>query len=197
VSGINFSGADSKPFFLLVVFVLLGVGGMVQLLLRGTTGRALAAVHASPIGSASAGVPVRRMTMLVFALSAAIAGLGGAFFAMSLGQATPTDYNWFFGPTFLVIVVTVGATTVEGAIEAGMAFALITQALTYLPTRVGGTSAGGASLTVLLLSLGAFTYASHPEGIVEFLKRKAMTAILKDHRDDEALAASLTSRSVP
>jgi branched-subunit amino acid ABC-type transport system permease component len=196
VSGINFAGADSKPFFLLLVFVLLGVGGMVQLLLRGTTGRALAAVHASPIGSASAGVPVRRMTMLVFALSAAIAGLGGAFFAMSLGQATPTDYNWFFGPTFLVIVVTVGATTVEGAIGAGMAFALITQALTYLPSRVGGTSAGGASLTVLLLSLGAFTYASHPEGIVEYLKRQAMGAIFKEHRVGAPLAAPLSSKSL-
>ena len=48
------------------------------------------------------------MTMFVFILSAAIAGLGGAFYAMSYGNDRADDFNYFFGPTFLVIVVTVG-----------------------------------------------------------------------------------------
>jgi len=177
IFGIDFSSVDSQGFFVLVVIVLLAVAGVVHVLLRGTTGRALSAVHASPVGASSAGVQVRALTIMVFGLSATIAGLGGAFFAMSYEVIDPTAFNYFLGPVFLVIVVTVGATTVEGAITAGMAYALITQAFTYLPTTIGGTNFGGASLTVVLLSLGAFTYASHPEGIFEFVKRKLALAV--------------------
>jgi branched-chain amino acid transport system permease protein len=182
--GIDFSSFDSEGFFVLSVVVMIAVAGVVHLLLRGTTGRALTAVHASPVGATSSGVPVRRMTTLVFILSASIAGLGGAFYAMSYGNIVPTDFNYFFGPTFLVIVVTVGSTTVEGAITAGMAFSLINQAFTYLPTTIGGTTLGSTSLTIVLLSFGAFTYASHPEGIYEFAKRKVASSLFRavEHR---------------
>ena len=108
--GVNFSNSESEGFFVLSVVVMIAVAGLVHLLLQGTTGRALAAVHSSPVGATSSGVPVRRMTMLVFILSASIAGLGGAFYAMSYGNIVPTDFNYLFGPTFLVIVVTVGST---------------------------------------------------------------------------------------
>ena len=55
--GINFSSFDSEGFFVLSVVVMVAVAGIVHLLLRGTTGRALTAVHASPIGATSSGVP--------------------------------------------------------------------------------------------------------------------------------------------
>jgi len=180
IFGIDFTAVDSKAFLLLVLAVLLATSGVVHVLLRGTTGRALSAVHVSPIGAASSGVSVRRLTMFVFFLSAAIAGIGGALFAMSYLQESPSSFNWFFGPTFLVIVVTVGATTVEGAIEAGLGYALITQALTYLPSTVStNTNATQGALTVLILSFGAFTYATHPEGIVEALKRSFARTVFR------------------
>lgn len=177
--GLNFSTVDSRPFFVLVMVVLLGVGGIVNLVLKGTTGRALSAVHASPVGAASAGVPVRRMTTIVFMLSAGIAGLGGAFYAMTYGHVDPTVFNYYYGPVFLVVVVTIGSTTVEGAIVAGMAYVLVTQAFNYLPTAIGGTALGGSSLTVVVLAVGAFTYASHPEGISEYLKRRFAKVVFR------------------
>jgi branched-chain amino acid transport system permease protein len=169
---ISFSAWNSEGFFVLVIVIMIGVAAVVNLLLHGTTGRALAAVHASPAGSSSAGIPVRRMTVLVFVISATIAGLGGALWAMSIGTIAPTDFDYFYGPIFLVIVVTVGSTTVEGAVFAGMAYALITQAFTYLPITIGGDQLGGASLTVVLLCFGAFAYAAHPEGLFEFARRR-------------------------
>jgi len=39
-----------------------------------------------------------------------------------------------------------------------------------LPARVGGAGQGTA-LTIVVLSLGAFTYVRHPEGLVEFARR--------------------------
>ena len=79
-----------------------------------------------------------------------------------------------------MIVVTVGATTVEGAIEAGFGYALIAQALTYLPSTVStNTNATQGALTVLILSVGAFTYATHPEGIVEAVKRSLARTVFR------------------
>ena len=68
---------------------------------------------------------------------------------------------------FVVIVVTTGVSTVEGAIQAGMGFVVIQQLLTYLPARFGGNS-----LVIVLFAFGALTYAAHPEGILEFQKRR-------------------------
>jgi hypothetical protein len=54
---------------------------------------------------------------------------------------------------------------VEGAITGGIGYVVVQQLLTYAPLRFQG-------LTVVIFALGALTYARHPEGIVEFLKRK-------------------------
>jgi branched-chain amino acid transport system permease protein len=194
IFGINMNGIDSRGFFILVFGVLLAATGVVHAILRGTTGRALAAVHASAVGAASSGVAVRRMTILLFLMSAGIAGLGGAFYAMSYQNEFPVDFNWFFGPTFLVIVVTVGVTTVEGAIVAGMGFALFTEAVSYLPTRLGSSSSGSTTLTILVLSIGAFTYASHTEGIFEFAKRRLSQLVFRARPPE--LSASV-SESAP
>ena len=189
IFGISFSSVDSEGFFVLTVVVMIAVAGFVNLLLRGTTGRALSAVDASPVAAASAGIPVRRMTITVFMLSAAIAGLGGAFYAMTYRTISPTDFIYYYGPTFLVIVITVGATTVEAAICAGMAFALINQAFLNLPERIGGRALGSTSLTIALLSLGAFTYARHPEGIFDWLRRRLAVRVFRavEHHQPDGL----------
>jgi len=191
IFGIDFASVDSEGFFVLTVVVMLAVAGVVHLLLRGTTGRALTAVHASPIGAASSGVQIRRMTILVFILSASIAGLGGAFYAMNAQFVSQDSFVYYFGAIYLVIVVTIGATTVEGAITAGMGFAVINQAFTYVPSSVGGTQIGPEALTVILLSIGAFTYAKHPEGIVEFFKRRLAMTIFRavEHREHHLVSA--------
>jgi branched-subunit amino acid ABC-type transport system permease component len=175
---IKMDNVDSKSFFILVLVALLAVAGIVHTLLRGTTGRALAAAHSSPAGALSAGVPVRRFTVLLFMLSAAIAGFGGAFYAMANQQATYDNFFADLGPIFLVIVVTMGVTSVEGAIVAGFAYELVQQAVQYLPARAG-TSFDGPTLTILVLSIGAFTYAKHPEGIVEFVKHRVALVVFR------------------
>lgn len=186
---IKMDNVDSKSFFILAFAALLAVAGVVHTLLRGTTGRALAAAHASPAGAMSAGIPVRRFTVLLFMLSAAIAGLGGAFYAMANQQATYDNFYSIFGPTFLVIVVTLGVTSVQSAIEAGFAYQLIQQAVQYLPARAG-TSFDGPTLTILVLSIGAFTYAKHPEGIVEFLKHRVALLVFRARPHFPALLQS-------
>ncbi len=80
----------------------------------------------------------------------------------------PGDWNAEFSLVLVVLVVTTSVTTVEGAIQAGMGFFVTEQILTtVLPARIGASS-----LTVVLFAFGALTYASHPEGVLEYQKRK-------------------------
>ena len=45
---------------------------------------------------------------------------------------------------------------------------MVEQLLTYLPSRFGGPS-----LTIVLFAFGALTYAQHPEGVLEYQKRRS------------------------
>ena len=65
----------------------------------------------------------------------------------------------------MVVVVTTGVYTVEGAIEAGMAYVILYQLLDYLPSQ-------WRDLFPILFGIGAITYALHPEGVVEWQKRR-------------------------
>ncbi len=68
-----------------------------------------------------------------------------------------------------MIVVTLGARTVEGAVQAGLAFAFVPEILKAL-----GLS---PAYQFILFGLGAITYARHPEGIVEYNKRRSLDAV--------------------
>jgi hypothetical protein len=80
----------------------------------------------------------------------------------------PTDWNADISLVLVVLVVTTSVTTVEGAIQAGIGFFVTEQVLTtLLPARIGASS-----LTVVLFAFGALTYAAHPEGVLEYQKRR-------------------------
>jgi hypothetical protein len=87
--------------------------------------------------------------------------------AIQQGQVSPGLFNYQLSLVFVVVVVTTGAGTVEGALQAGFGFVVLQQLLTYVPARFGGNS-----LVVVFFAFGALTYAAHPEGIVEFQKRR-------------------------
>ncbi len=155
---------NPKAFFVLALVVLVVCAAAVHFTRRGTAGRFLAAMDGSSTGAAATGVNVSGMRVAVFAFSAAIAGAGGALYGSLLTNVSSNDFVYELSLVFVVIVVTTGARTIEGAIQAGMAYAVIQQLLTYLPSRF-------AALLPVVFGLGALTYARHPEGAVEFQKR--------------------------
>jgi len=141
----------------------------VLLVRKGTVGRNLAAMRGSEIATAGLGVNPSWQRIMVFALSGAIAGVGGLLHSLEQQVVSPTDWNADFSLVLVVLVVTTGVTTVEGAIQAGVGFFVTEQILTtVLPARIGASS-----LTVALFAFGALTYAQHPEGVLEFQKRRS------------------------
>ena len=157
-------GSD-RSFLLLALVVLVACMGLVILVQRGTTGRYLSAMRGSPTAAASLGINLTRARVTVFAMSAGIAGLGGALYGSLYHTVSAGSFNYVYSLAFVVVVITTGARRVEGAVQAGMAFAVIALILTYVPQRFAG-------IEPILFAFGAFTYASHQEGIVEYQKAK-------------------------
>src|ERR1039457_2997495 len=77
------SFATSDRTFFLLVFGIFGIVAFGVILIRkGSTGRFLAALRGSETAAASIGINATALRITVFALSAAVAGIGGALTEM-------------------------------------------------------------------------------------------------------------------
>ena len=159
-----------RAFLFLALGLLVVVSILVILVRKGTTGRYLDALRGSETAATSIGINPARARVIAFALSAGIAGLGGGLLAIQENQANYTaNYSVLFGLLWLVIVVTIGARTVEGAVQAGLAIAFLPEILKAL-----GLS---PAYQFILFGLGAITYAKHPEGVLEYNKRRSLETV--------------------
>ena len=163
----SLANSDGHALFILGILVLSVCVIIVLLVRRGTVGRNLAAMRGSETASAGLGINLTRQRIVVFALAGALAGVGGVLVSISQQQASPNDFNYQLSLVLVVLVVTTSVSTVEGAIQAGIGFVVTNQVLTYVPSRFGGPS-----LTIVLFAFGALQYAQHPEGVLEFQKRR-------------------------
>ncbi|MGH9090691.1 MAG: ABC transporter permease subunit [Acidimicrobiales bacterium] len=161
----NLFTSDGHSYFILVMAVLVVVALGTFLLQRGTVGRYLGAMRGSETGAASLGINLTWQRVMIFALSGAVAGIGGTLVAIQQQVANPVSFNYQYSLAFVVVVITTGVTTIEGAIQAGMSFALIQYVLSvYAPLQL-------SNLTFVLFAFGALTYTTHPEGVLEYQKR--------------------------
>ena len=165
--GLGISNPNGHAFFVLAMVVLLVCIAGVRLVRKGTTGRFLGAMRGSDTAAAGLGINLTWQHVLVFALSGAVAGIGGTMLSIQQQQVNPQLFVYEISLVFVVVVVTTGASTVEGAIQAGFGFVILQQLLTYVPSRFGGNS-----LVVVFFAFGALTYAAHPEGILEYQKSR-------------------------
>ena len=127
---------------------------------RSTSGLALRAVRDSASASRTLGLSVVQVKVLVSALGAFTAAVGGGFLAMDVLVAQPSSYSTFAGLVWLAVVVTMGVRSVTAAVLAGLAFSLLPGVMqTYVPVRWG-------ELPAILFGLGAIAVARNPEGAV-------------------------------
>jgi ABC-type branched-subunit amino acid transport system permease subunit len=184
MGSIDFSKGD-KAYLVLTLLILAVVSVAVIWVRGGTTGRTLDAVRGSEVAAASIGINRTRARVIAFALSAAIAGLGGGLLISytHLGTSSQIDGNFApeFGLAWIVLVVTLGPRSVEGAINAAVGFVFFQDVVlpTWIPFLVNHIQplyhmgALPTGLEPILFGLGALTYAKHPEGILEFQKRRS------------------------
>jgi ABC-type branched-subunit amino acid transport system permease subunit len=101
-----------------VVFALLFL--LVVGVRRSGFGERLLAMKDSPAACATLGLDVTRLKLSVFALSAAMAGVGGALYAGTQGSVSPDRFALFESLPLLLLAVVGGIGTAAGALFAGL-----------------------------------------------------------------------------
>src|SRR4051794_34207 len=203
---------DSEQRFVLFLIVF-GLGTLIiHALMRSPTGREMLAVRSSEVAARASGVRPARPQILIFALSAGIAGLGGALLAMNDGTISNLSAPPVIGLVWIAVAVTFGIRRPGGALLAGLAFGGGSQ---LVFTWVGNDFLTGGLhdlitspyFTTMLFGLGAINLAQNPDGLLAIIgtqkaekrrekERRAhvVAAEAELHGDEQAAADALEGR---
>lgn len=137
------AGSPTAFFYVCLTITILATLGVLNLL-RSATGRAFVAIRDSEISAQSMGVNLARYKTLSFAVSAALAGLGGALSAHMLRFISPDQFGIVQSIDLLLIVIIGGLGSLHGAFF-GAIFLILTPQLIaigkdYLPAAIGQTA---------------------------------------------------------
>ncbi|MEW1923196.1 ATP-binding cassette domain-containing protein [Streptomyces sp. NPDC088360] len=140
----------------MVVLVAAAVAALSAL--RGSaTGRAMLAVRSAPAAAMASGVSVVRTKLLVFTLSAGLAGFGGVMYASFNTRITATDFTAMTGLVWLAVVVAAGVRRPQFAVVAGLVFAIV-------PHLIADYVTESVQLPVILFGLAGLALANDPDG---------------------------------
>jgi branched-chain amino acid transport system permease protein len=156
VGGVSFAGERAYFVLLAAVFGLISVGLLA--LRRGSFGRRLSALRDSPVACTMMGLDTTVTKLQVFALSSAIAAVGGALLAGLRQTATAADYTMFSSLPVVLLAVLGGITAVSGALVGGLVLA----GFPVLADNISWLS----SLGILGPGLIGITLARRPDGLV-------------------------------
>jgi branched-chain amino acid transport system permease protein len=159
--------ANDKSFLVLAAVVFTIAALAVIQIRGGTVGRTLRALRGSEVAAQSIGISPAKARVTAFAVSAMIAGVGGALLAIHQGDVNyGTNFSPFAGLFWIVVVVVISSRTVEGAASAGVASTILDRAV--FSNLLGISS----KWRLVLFGLTAMQYARHPEGLAEYGRRR-------------------------
>jgi branched-chain amino acid transport system permease protein len=156
--GVHGVGDRAEMVVIAAGFALCSI--LVLAIRRSRGGRRLVALSDSEAAYATLGLSANWTKVVVFAVSAGLAGLGGCLYAGA--QPTGIDVNdvQFFGSLILLLLVTIfGIRTMTGALLGGLAAALLPYAQNHLPQVFAG-------LAGLVAGVGIVLIGRAPDGVV-------------------------------
>jgi branched-chain amino acid transport system permease protein len=116
--GIDGRDRNTQLVVVAVVFALCHL--LVTALRRSRAGQRMLAMKSSPAAAATIGMDVTRVKLATFALSAGMAGVGGALYAGTLGVVSPETFSFFESLPLLLLTVVGGIGTASGALFTGI-----------------------------------------------------------------------------
>jgi branched-chain amino acid transport system permease protein len=163
---LKFGVLDPKPYYWLLLTLIIVVVAMVRRLERSRVGRAWTAIREDEDAAELMGVPAFKFKLWAFAIGAAIGGAGGTMYASQAYSVTPDNFPLLLSFLFLSAVVLGGSGNLPGVILGAFLIA-------YLPERFRGF----AELRVLVF--GAVLVAMmifRPQGLLPSGRRAAELA---------------------
>ena len=145
IFGLHMTSPRSFTIFLAVVFALFSIG--ILALRRGPFGRVLVGMKDSEAACATLGLSLRTTKLGVFILSAAMAGVAGAFYGAASSVATGINFEMFESLLILAVVAIGGASVCSGALAGGLA-------LGFLPANAEDVFIGAGTVILAFYSDG-------------------------------------------
>lgn len=139
----------------------VALGLVVAFVRRSRLGQQMLAVRSNERAAAAAGINVRNVKLIAFALSSVIAGIAGTLYGFDFGSVTATRFGIITALAFVAFAYLGGITTVSGAVLGGL---LVTEGLTIHAIQ----RATGLAMTWELVFAGLaliFTIVTSPQGI--------------------------------
>jgi branched-chain amino acid transport system permease protein len=177
---------SDKAYFVAMATVFALLALLTITLRRGEFGRRLQAMKDSPAACTTLGLDLTATKVEVFALAAAIAGIGGFLLAGWKGTAGKDDFSLLTGTLsalpLLLLVVVGGITVVSGALIGALLLVALPQIAAAHPSL--------GNVMILLPGLAGITLARNPDGLASDL-RTAMRMLSRQ------VAAVRAARSSP
>jgi len=137
--------AGERAFYWFELGVVVLVLAFVANLRHGRLGRILASMRDSEVAAQSVGVDLRAYKLLIFAVSAFLAGIGGALLSQRSQLFSADDFHPLLSSIlWFAVVIVAGADSVAGAVVGAVAFKLLDA---VLPTF------GAATAIIALLAI--------------------------------------------
>ncbi|CAB4929342.1 unannotated protein [freshwater metagenome] len=155
-------GKIPNPWFgIFCVITVVLLAGLTSALRASSWGRKMLAVRANERSAAAAGISVKQVKIVSFAISAFVAGIAGALSGYRFGSVTPEYFSIFASLTFLAFAYMGGISSVTGAVIAGF---LVTNGLMF--TALNQWFGISPSYSILIGGLGlVVTIITNPDGI--------------------------------
>jgi branched-chain amino acid transport system permease protein len=164
IFGYAFS-SPSKLYYLVLVIVVLAVL-FISNVVRSRPGRMLVAMRDSPLAASSMGIDVSRMKVLAFAVSAAMAALGGVLYAPIINFISVEHFTLWLSITFISMIVVGGLGSITGSFL-GAAFVVL------VPELLRGFGAYHQIIYGLAMVLVFVFWPKGLAGIAALLARRA------------------------
>ncbi|RPK35917.1 High-affinity branched-chain amino acid transport ATP-binding protein LivF [Streptomyces sp. ADI91-18] len=158
--------SDDRALGVALVLLVAMVAAGLSVLRGSPAGRAMLAVRSAPAAAMASGVSVLRTKLLLFTLSAGLAGFGGVMYASYNTRVTATDFTAMTGLVWLAVVVAAGVRRPQYAVVAGLVFAVA-------PRLMADYVTASAHLPVILFGLAGLALANDPDGYCAALPVRA------------------------
>ncbi|MCX5127810.1 ATP-binding cassette domain-containing protein [Streptomyces sp. NBC_00347] len=187
--------SDDRALGVALVLLVAAVAAGLSALRGSPSGRAMLAVRSAPAAAMASGVSVLRTKLLLFTLSAGLAGFGGVMYASYNTRITATDFTAMTGLVWLAVVVAAGVRRPQYAVVAGLVFAVAPRVMADYVTE-------SAHLPVILFGLAGLALANDPDGYcaavpVRRARRRAGSAAAAGSASGAGPEAGASAGAVP
>jgi branched-chain amino acid transport system permease protein len=173
----QFGLLDLKPWYWLILVILL-IAVFVNLRARDSRlGRAWIALREDEVAAVSMGIPLVRTKLFAYAIGAAFGGMGGAFLGSFLTAVSADAFKFSFSIFVLAMIIVGGLGSIWGALMGALMLSyinyyLIPDVLNTLPSKLG------LNFDLTDLSFGIFGFllvlvmVLRPQGLFPERRRK-------------------------